>query len=175
MCYFQLILQSGYDKKNMKSLILAGCCNITASALEEVLQLFPCISYVDIRGCYQLKDLKTKFQHVKWIKSSGSSSKIRSLKQITEQSYSTYMGDFDETDQSYRRDPSNLPFRQGFYKRSKLLNARKSSAVLSRDAQMRRWLQRKSGNGYKKMEEFIANSLKDIMRGNRFDFFIPKV
>jgi hypothetical protein len=62
-----------------------------------------------------------------------------------------------------------------FYKRSKLLDARKSSAVLSRDAQMRRLMQRQAENSYRKMEAFIINRLKEIMKGNRFEFFIPKV
>lgn len=199
--YFQLVLQGGYNKKNVASLVLAGCTNISASVLEEVLHLFPCICYIDVRGCNQFNDLKPKFQNVKWIKSFSlsnlknyeeSHSKIRSLKQITEKSYSMSktlrglggqlddsdeLGNFDYSESSLvdRKDSSSLPFRQGFYKRAKVLDARKSRAVLSRDAQMRRWLQRKSESGYRKMEEFIANSLKDIMKGNKFEFFIPKV
>ncbi|XP_072970042.1 histone-lysine N-methyltransferase ATXR3 [Typha angustifolia] len=193
-------IMDGYDKKKITSLVLTGCCNVSASTLEEILQIFPCISYIDIRNCSQFVDLKDKFQHVKWVKNFGSSSvkryeesysKIRSLKQITEKGYSTSkkskglgyqlddsdeMGDFDyEPGFLDRKDSSSLPFRQGFYKRSKLLDARKSSGVLSRDAQMRQWLQRKSENGYRKIEDFVASSLKDIMKGNRFDFFIPKV
>ncbi|XP_029117517.2 histone-lysine N-methyltransferase ATXR3 [Elaeis guineensis] len=194
-------IMGGYDKKNVASLVLAGCTNISASVLEEVLQLFPCISYIDVRGCNQFNDLKPKFQNLKWIKSFSlsniknyeeSHSKIRSLKQITEKSYSMSkslrglgsqlddsdeLGDFGYNESSLvdRKDSSSLPFRQGFYKRAKVLDARKSSAVLSRDAQMRRWLQRKSESGYRKMEEFIANSLKDIMKGNKFEFFIPRV
>ncbi|XP_008793621.3 histone-lysine N-methyltransferase ATXR3-like [Phoenix dactylifera] len=195
-----LSIMGGYDKKNVTSLVLAGCANISASVLEEVLQQFTCISYIDIRGCSQLNDLKPKFQNVKWIKSFNSGnvknyedshSKIRSLKQITEKSYSlsntfralgSQLDDSDELDFGCsesslvdRKDSSSLSFRQGFYKRAKLLDARKSSADLSRDAQVRRWLQRKTESGYRKMEEFIANSLKDIMKGNKFEFFIPKV
>ena len=74
-----------------------------------------------------------------------------------------------------RKDSSSHPFRQGVYKRAKPFDARKSSAAMSRDAQMRRWLHRKSENGYRKMEEFIAVNLNDIMKENTFEFFIPKV
>jgi hypothetical protein len=73
------------------------------------------------------------------------------------------------------RENANLSFGQGFYKRSKLLDARKSSAVLSRDAQMRRLMQRQAESSYRKMQEFVINRLREIMKSNRFEFFIPKV
>jgi [histone H3]-lysine4 N-trimethyltransferase ATXR3 len=40
---------------------------------------------------------------------------------------------------------------------------------------MRRLMQRQAENSYRKMEAFIINRLKEIMKGNRFEFFIPKV
>jgi hypothetical protein len=46
---------------------------------------------------------------------------------------------------------------------------------LSRDAEMRHLMQRQAENSYRKMEEFVINRLREIMRSNRFDFFIPKV
>lgn len=171
-----LALQSGYDKKNVTSVNLSGCSNISASVLEEVLQLFSCINLVDIRGCNQFKDLKLKFQNVKWLKDYGlcsaksledSHSKIRSLKQINEKS--NYASNLDG------KDSSNYPFRQSDYKRTKIFDARKSSALLSRDARMRQLLRKKSENVYRKMEEYISSSLKDIMKGNRFEFFRSKV
>jgi [histone H3]-lysine4 N-trimethyltransferase ATXR3 len=56
-----------------------------------------------------------------------------------------------------------------------LFDARKFSAVLSRDVEMRRLIKRQAENSYRKMEEFVINRLREIMRSNRFDFFIPKV
>lgn len=165
---FQNIM-GGCKKEKLTSLVLTGCSNIGAYMLEEVLQLFPCLSSIDIRGCSQLKDLIPKFQNIMWIysyktkNSEESYSKIKSLKQIANNE--SFM---DKKD-------SGHPFRQGVYKRAKPFDARKSSEVLSRDAQMRRWLHRKSENGYRKLEEFIAVNLKDIMKGNSFEFFIPKV
>ncbi|XP_035819342.1 histone-lysine N-methyltransferase ATXR3-like [Zea mays] len=40
---------------------------------------------------------------------------------------------------------------------------------------MRHLMQRQAENSYRKMEEFVINRLREIMRSNRFDFFIPKV
>jgi hypothetical protein len=178
--------------QNIRTLVLTGCSNLSSLALAEVLKRFPHISYVHIQGCSQLGDLKNKFQHVKWIKSSlnpdASYQKIRSLKQIDDGSNSTskagriltsQMGGSDELDGYFadisNRESSTLSFGQGFYKRSKWLDIRKSSAVLSRDAQMRRLMQRKAENSYRKMEEFVINKLKEIMKSSRFDFFVPKV
>jgi hypothetical protein len=42
---------------------------------------------------------------------------------------------------------------------------------LSRDAEMRCLMQRQAENSYRKMEEFVINRLREIMRSNRFDFF----
>lgn len=170
--FINIVLQEGYEKERLTSLNLTGCSNISACVLEEVLRLFPCISLINIRGCSQLKELISKFQNVKWIKSPSynknteeSYSKLKSLKLINN----------SESSLVDRKDSSNHPFRQGVYKRAKPFDARKSSAVMSRDAQMRRWMHRKSENGYRKMEGFIAINLKDIMKENIFEFFIPKV
>jgi hypothetical protein len=56
-----------------------------------------------------------------------------------------------------------------------VFDARKSSSILSRDARMRRWAVKKSENSYTRMEGFLAAGLKDIMKENIFDFFVPKV
>lgn len=187
-------MQGCYDEKNLTSLVLTGCYNVSASALEEVLRLFPCISYIDIRGCNQFKEIQAKHPNISWIKRSGlcktknheeSYSKIRSLKQITG-TYRSLGSHLEESDdlENYcngefncldRKNLSCLKFTPGVYKRPKLVDARRSSELLSRDAQMRRWLHRKTEISYKKMEEFIANTLKDIMRGSKSEFFMPKV
>ncbi|XP_020270405.1 histone-lysine N-methyltransferase ATXR3-like isoform X2 [Asparagus officinalis] len=160
-------IMDGYDRKRLISLTLTGCSNVSASVLEEILHLFPCICSLDIRGCSQFKELLPKFQNVKWRKSSlydymnseESYPKIKSLKQITN----------DESTLGDRKDSSSHPFRQGVYKRAKPFDARKSSEVMSRDAQMKRWLHRKSENGYRKMEKFIAVAqIEDRMRNGYY-------
>ena len=78
---------------------------------------------------------------------------------------------FDSVD---KRDNKQL-FRQNLYKRSKLYDARKSSSILSRDARTRRWAIKKSESGYKRMEEFLALRLREIMKTNSCDFFVSKV
>ncbi|KAL5976100.1 hypothetical protein ACLOJK_020430 [Asimina triloba] len=196
---FQNIM-SCYDKTKIMSIVLMGCTDISPGALEDILQAFSSVSSVDVRGCSQFLELKNKFKNVKWIRnhnsyasniSDDSYTKMRSLKQITEKSYSnlkafkgsdSYLDDSSEMMDSIdyyssldRKDSTNNAFRQSCYKRTKLLNARKSSSILSRDARMRQWLHRKSENGYKMMEEFLALSLKDIMKENTCQFFIPKV
>lgn len=189
-------LQSGYGKDKINSVLLVGCINISSSTLEEILCSFPCLSTIDIRGCSQFSELVLKFQNVNWIKSrysrgmknfDDSHSKMRSLKQITDKSSSASKfkalgGDTDDFgdlkqyfDSVNKRDSSNQLFRRSLYKRSKLFDARRSSSILSRDARMRQWSIKKSENGYKRMEEFLASSLKDIMKENTFDFFVPKV
>jgi [histone H3]-lysine4 N-trimethyltransferase ATXR3 len=138
---------------------------------------------VNIQGCNDLGDLQYTFHHVKWINSS-----LKSMKQTGDvnnhtsklaRNLTNQLGGSDELDGYFadisNRENADLSFGQGFYKRSKLLDARKSSAVLSRDAQMRRLMQRQAENSYRKMEAFIINRLKEIMKGNRFEFFIPKV
>jgi [histone H3]-lysine4 N-trimethyltransferase ATXR3 len=138
---------------------------------------------VNIQGCNGLGDLQYTFHHVKWIDSS-----LKSMKQMGDvnnhtsklaRNLTNQLGGSDELDGYFadisNRENADLSFGQGFYKRSKLLDARKSSAVLSRDAQMRRLMQRQAENSYRKMEAFIINRLKEIMKGNRFEFFIPKV
>ncbi|XP_042407759.1 histone-lysine N-methyltransferase ATXR3-like isoform X1 [Zingiber officinale] len=195
------MLMGGFGRKNLTSISLMGCVNVTTSVVEEVLQLFPHISFVDIRGCCQFKELQIKYPKVMWIGRSGSAktkffeeshSKTRSLRQIAENNFPlsrTYrslngylddsddLGNFaiDEPNSFNRNSISGLQFKQGFYKRPKLLDSRRSSELLSRDAQMRRWLHRKSENSYKKMEEFIASSLRSITRGSKSEIFIPKI
>jgi len=187
-----IFLQHAYEKEKINSIILRGCVNITAEMLEKVLLSFPGLFTVDIRGCNQFGELTLKFSNVKWIKSRSShltkisedSHKIRSLKNITEltssvsKSSSIGIDDFgqlkDYFDSVDKRDTKQL-FRQNLYKRSKLYDARKSSSILSRDARTRRWAIKKSESGYKRMEEFLATRLREIMKTNSCDFFVPKV
>jgi hypothetical protein len=174
-------LQNGYSEEKINSMVLKGCTNITSLTLEEILHSFPCISSIDIRGCGQFDDLARKFANMNWVKS-----KIRTLKQITEKTSSSSkkgrgcdIDDFGELKDYFnsvdKRDSANQLFRRSLYKRSKLFDARKSSSILSRDARMRRWAIKKSENSYKRMEEFLLSGLKDIMKENNFDFFVPKV
>ncbi|KAE8730367.1 Histone-lysine N-methyltransferase ATXR3 [Hibiscus syriacus] len=184
-----------YNKEKINSMILTGCTNISPSTLEDFLRVFPSLSSIDIRGCSQFGELMVKFPNLRWFKSTSlhtmtisdeSNSKIRSLKQITEKTSSglkTGLGnaidDFGELKSYFesvdRRDSTNQLFRQSLYRRSKLFDARKSSSILSREARIRRWAIKKSENGYKRMEEFLASSLWDIMKENTSDFFVPKV
>ncbi|KAE8654805.1 Histone-lysine N-methyltransferase ATXR3 [Hibiscus syriacus] len=184
-----------YDKEKINSMILVGCTSISTSTLEEVLRVFPSLSYLDVRGCGQFEELMVKFPNLKWFKSRSlhamtilddSNSKIRNLKQITEKTSAglkTGLGnaidDFGELKSYFesvdRRDSANQLFRQSLYRRSKLFDARKSSSILSREARIRRWAIKKSENGYKRMEEFLASSIRDIMKENTSDFFVPKV
>lgn len=191
-----LFLQSGYGKEKINSMVLIGCTNITPHTLEEILGSLPCLSNIDIRGCSQFGELVIKFQNLNWIKSRSSrgtkmhddsDSKLKSLKYITEKSsyvsrskvLGNDMDDFSEMkvylDSVDKRDSANHSFRGSLYKRSKLFDARRSSSILSRNARMRRLSIKKSENGYKRMEEFVASSLKDIMKENTSDFFVPKV
>ncbi|PWA74297.1 F-box domain, cyclin-like protein [Artemisia annua] len=168
-------IMNGYNKDKITSLVLRGCTKITASMLEEVLGLLPCLSSVDIRGCSQFEDLASKFSNIIWVKSRTSHSAMRN-KQLAESSHvedSSGLRDYFES--LDKRDASNQLFRRSLYKRSKVFDARKSSSMLSRDAQLRRLAMKKSENGYKRMKEFLALGLKDIMRENTFEFFIPKV
>ena len=171
-------------------MVLFGCTNVSSAVLEEILLSFPCLSSVDIRGCSQLIDLPIQFPNISWTKRrlpgrrtlEESNSKIRSLKQLSEKTPVSYKpttlgGDFELKeyfDSVNKRDSANQ-FRRSLYRRSKLLDARKSSSIISRDARMRRWAMKKSANGYKRMEGFLASGLKDIMKENIFDFFVPKV
>ena len=189
-----ICLQNAYEKDKIESIVLIGCTNITAGMLEKILLLFPGLSTVDIRGCSQFGELTLKFTNVKWIKSHSShitkiaseSHKIRSVKQFAEQTSSvskvSILGsrdDFGELkdyfDSVDKRDSAKQLFRQNLYKRSKLYDARKSSSILSRDARTRRWSIKKSESGYKRMEQFLASSLREIMKANSCDFFMPKV
>ncbi|XP_022742735.1 histone-lysine N-methyltransferase ATXR3-like isoform X2 [Durio zibethinus] len=188
-------IMNGYNKEKMNSMILIGCTNIIPSTLEDVLHLFPSLWYIDIRGCSQFGELTVKFPNLRWFKSRSlhamtitdeSNSKVRSLKQITEKTSSglktgsgSAIDDFGELKSYFesvdKRDSANQLFCQSLYRRSKLFDARKSSSILSREARIRRWAIKKSENGYKRMEEFLTSSLRDIMKENTFDFFVPKV
>ncbi|KAA8526466.1 hypothetical protein F0562_008331 [Nyssa sinensis] len=174
-------IMNGYNKEKITALVLLGCTYVTSSMVEEILQSFTCLSYIDIRGCSQFGELADKFPNINWVRSGGAHTKLRSLQLITENtsSLNSHMEDssglrdyFESLD---RRDSANQLFRRSLYKRSKLIDARRSSSILSRDAHLRRLAIKKSENGYKRMEEFLASSLKDIMRGNTLDFFVPKV
>ena len=157
-----------------------------------MLAQLPHISYVHIQGCSQLWDMRSRFRHIKWIRNSLKPEelvqKIKSLKQIDDgndypskvaRNLTSQLGGSDELDGYFadisNRENASLSFGQGFYKRSKWLDARKSSAFISKDAQLRRLMQRKAENSYRKMEEFVMNRLREIMKSSRFDFFIPKV
>lgn len=180
-------LQNGYNKEKVTSLVLRGCTNITPGMLEEILRLLPCLSCIDIRGCSQFDDLAFKFPNINWVKSRGLHSKAKSLKHITEGTSSVFRtynsvdnkmedssGLRDYLESLDKRDTNQL-FRRSLYKRSKLFDARRSSSILSRGAHLRNLAIKRSGNGYKRMEEFLASSLKDIMRENTYNFFVPKV
>ena len=175
-------------------MILIGCTCITPGTLEDIIGYFPSLSSIDIRGCSQFWDLADKFSNLNWIKSRirgmkvfESYSKIKALKQITERTsvskplkgMGAHVDDSSELKEYFdsvdRRESASQSFRRSYYKRSKLFDARRSSSILSRDARMRRWSIKKSENGYKRMEEFLASNLRDIMKENTFDFFVPKV
>lgn len=185
---FYLSMQNTYNKEKICTLVLRGCTGVTSSMLEELLKSYPSLSSVDIRGCSLLEDLVSKFPNINWIGTHDSHLKTRSLKYLTDQSSAVSRtsnginsqiedssGLRDYLENSDRRESANRLFRQSLYKRSKLFDARKSSSILSRDAHLRRWAMRKSGNGYKRMEEYLALSLRDIMKENTFEFFVPKV
>ncbi|KAF7805830.1 putative histone-lysine N-methyltransferase ATXR3 [Senna tora] len=186
-------VMNGYEKDKIRSVILTGCTNITADMLEKIILSFTCLSTIDIRGCSQFRQLTPKFSNVKWIKSQSlritkiaeEPHKIGTLKRISEQisSFSQNNGlgtmdDFGELKDYFNsvdeRDMSKQLFRQNLYKRSKLYDARRSSSILSRDARTRQWAIKKS-DGYKRMEEFLSSSLRDIMKANSCDIFVPKV
>lgn len=179
-------MQNGYNKEKVTSLVLRGCTNITSGTLEEVLQLLPSISSVDIRGCNQFDDLTSRFPSISWIVGHLSQSRTRSLKNINDRNSSVFKTSYssqnedssglrDYLESSSARDSANQLFRRSLYKRSKLFDAKRSSSILSRGAHLRHLAFKKSGNGYKKMEEFLTSSLKGIMKENTFDFFEAKV
>ncbi|KAG0503619.1 hypothetical protein HPP92_003691 [Vanilla planifolia] len=177
----------GYDKRKLMSLVLTGCSNISANLLEEVLQVYPSITTVFIKGCNQFNELKAKLQSITWLKHNRSQrnndeshANIRSLKLMTEKNYfasrglkssGIYLDDSDSGDFGNHC----TTFRHGFYKRAKILDGRKSSSILSRDAQMRNWMHRKTETGYRKLEEYVTLRLKSIMKGNSYEFFTTKV
>ncbi|KAF9663308.1 hypothetical protein SADUNF_Sadunf17G0026700 [Salix dunnii] len=171
-------IMNGYNTEKINAMVLAGCKNITSGMLEEILRSFPCLSSIDIRGCAQFTELALRFPNISWLKSrtrisEESNSKLRSLKQISERD------DFGELKEYFdsvnKRDSANQLFRRSLYKRSKVFDARKSSSILPRDARMRRWAVKKSENSYRRIEGFLASGLKDIMKENTFEFFVPKL
>ncbi|XP_074355516.1 histone-lysine N-methyltransferase ATXR3-like isoform X1 [Apium graveolens] len=177
---------NGYDKEKVTSLVLRGCTNITLGTLEEVLQLLPSISSVDIRGCNQFDDLISRFPSITWVGDRLSLLRTRSLKHINDRTSSVFKTSYgsqnedssglrDYLESSSARDSANQLFRRSLYKRSKLFDAKRSSSILSRGAHLRQLAFKKSGNGYRKMEEFLTASLKGIMKENTFDFFEAKV
>ncbi|XAR55424.1 hypothetical protein NMG60_11035491 [Bertholletia excelsa] len=179
---------NGYKKERITSLVLRGCTNISSGMLEEIIKLFPSVCYIDIRGCSQFGDLADKFANIHWVRSRGLNSRTRSLKLINERSSSlfkshngldTHVDDSsglrDYFESLNRRDSANQLFHKSLYKRSKIFDARRSSSILSRDAHLRRLAIKKSENSYKRMEEFLALGLKDIMKENTYEFFVPKV
>ncbi|XP_073279990.1 histone-lysine N-methyltransferase ATXR3-like [Primulina huaijiensis] len=176
-----LNIMNDYKKERITSLLLRGCTDISSGMLEELLRSFPSVSAIDIRGCTQLEDLVCKFPNIIWVKNQGHLLKTRSLSQLTDKVSSTPYHTDDSSglkeylESSDKRDSENQLFRHNLYKRSKLFDARKSSSILSRDAQLRRLAMKKAGNGYKRMEDFIATSLRDIMKDNTFEFFGAKV
>ncbi|CAA3014364.1 histone-lysine N-methyltransferase ATXR3 [Olea europaea subsp. europaea] len=182
-----LKIMNDYNKEKITSLFLRGCTGITSGTLEEVLLSFPYLSSIDIRGCSQLEDLVCKFPNINWVRS-RTNVKTRSLTHITDKSSSAskpYSGLDSKMEDSSglkeylesldKRNSANQFFRRSLYKRSKLFDARKSSSILSRDAQLRRLAMKKFENGFKRMEKFIVLSLRDIMKENTFEFFEPKV
>lgn len=175
------ILQDDYNKEKITSLILRGCTGITSGMLEELLQSLPFLSSIDIRGCTQFEDLVQKFPNINWVRNRNAHMKIRSLNHLTDRNQSV-SNQMDESnglkeylESSDKRDSANQLFRRSLYKRSKLFDARKSTSILSRDAQLRRLAIKKAGNGFRRMEEYVAKSLRDIMRENTIEFFVPKV
>lgn len=162
-----------------------GCTSITPVGLEEMLHAFPSICSLDVRGCNQFGDVVLKFPHIEWLKSRSlpsseeSSGSKRSLNQtkesvsfVSKKGLSGNVDEYGELKDYFERDSS---FRRSLYRRSKVFDARKSSSISSRDARIRRWAMKKSENEYKRIEQFLASSLRDIMKENAFDFFVPKV
>ncbi|XP_071698145.1 histone-lysine N-methyltransferase ATXR3-like [Rutidosis leptorrhynchoides] len=165
-------IMNGYNKEKVTSLVVRGCTKITPTMFESLLRMLPCLSFIDIRGCSQFEDLVSKFPHVTWVRTRAPQSTMTKLDTQVEDS-SGLRDYFESLD---KRDASNKLFRTSMYKRSKVFDARKSSSMmLSRDAQLRRLAIKKSENGYKRMKEFLALGLKDIMKENTFEFFVPKV
>ncbi|XP_011100313.1 histone-lysine N-methyltransferase ATXR3-like isoform X2 [Sesamum indicum] len=176
-----LKIMNGYKKEKITSLLLRGCTGITSGMLEELLQSFPFLSSIDVRGCPQLEELVCKFPNINWLKNRVPHVKIRSLNHLPDRSSSASHQMEDSSglkeylESSDKRDSANQLFRRSLYKRSKLFDARKSSSILSRDAQLRRLAVKKTGNGYKRMEGYIVTGLQDIMSENTFEFFESKV
>ncbi|KAL6570677.1 hypothetical protein OROGR_000227 [Orobanche gracilis] len=176
-----LKVMNDYKRERITSLLLRGCTGLTSGTLEELLQSFPFMLSIDIRGCTQFEDLVGKFPNINWVRTRGPYLRFRSLNHLTDcgSSISSQMEDSsglkEYLESSDKRDSKNQLFRRSLYKRSKLFDARKSSSIFSRDAQLRRLSIKKTVNEYKRMEEYIATVLHDIMSKNTFEFFEPKV
>ncbi|XP_078428561.1 SET domain protein 2 [Wolffia australiana] len=174
-----------YDKSSISSLTLSNCANISAAALEEILQSFTGIATVDIRGCTQFKELVCSFQNIKWIRSrssqivknlDGSFSKTRCLKWVADKNLSSSRSsNIIRGELANPKDTIFPTFRQGCYERRRLPETRKSSSAFTRHAQLRQLQRKKSLTAYRKMEEFIRTKLKEIMKENTFDFFVLRV
>ncbi|XP_071726293.1 histone-lysine N-methyltransferase ATXR3-like isoform X2 [Rutidosis leptorrhynchoides] len=172
-------IMNGYNKERITSLVVRGCTKITPTMLEDIIRLFPSLSSIDIRGCSQFEDLVPKFPNVTWVRTRASQSTMTNNRLTERRVIDSHVEDssglrdyFESLD---KRDASNQLFRRSMYKRSKVFDARKSSSMLSRDAQLRRLAMKKSENGYKRMKQFLALGLKEIMKENTFGYFIPKV
>ncbi|CAA6671908.1 unnamed protein product [Spirodela intermedia] len=160
---FQSIM-SGYDKNNISSMKLSRCSNISATALEEILQSFTSITSIDIRGCNQFKELILLFQNVKWIKS-RSSQNIKNL----DESYSNQEEAIsDRDDLGNSKDPGVHTFRQGYYKRTRVPDALKSSSALTRHAQLRQLLRKKSVTAYRKWKNSLVAEIEDKIRNGHY-------
>ncbi|KAL3645405.1 hypothetical protein CASFOL_010585 [Castilleja foliolosa] len=177
-----LKIMNDYKRERITSLFLRGCTGITSGMLEELLQSYPFVSSIDIRGCTQFEDLVGKFPNINWLSNQVPHFKFRSLNHLTEGGSSSISNQMEDSsglkeylESSDKRDSTNQLFRRSLYKRSKLFDARKSSSILSRDAQLRRLTIKKTGNEYKRVEAYIATTLQDIMSKNTFEFFEPKV
>ncbi|CAA0808615.1 Histone-lysine N-methyltransferase ATXR3 [Striga hermonthica] len=176
-----LKIMNDYKGERITSLLFRGCTGITSAMLEGLLQSFPRTSSVDIRGCNQFEDLVGKFPNINWVRNPGPPLKFRSLNHLADggTSISNQMEDSsglkEYLESSDKRDSANQLFRRSLYKRSKLFDARKSSSILSRDAQLRRLSIKKTGIEYKRMERYIATVIQEIMSKNTFKFFEPKV
>ncbi|XP_074303506.1 histone-lysine N-methyltransferase ATXR3 isoform X2 [Silene latifolia] len=183
-------IMRGYSKEMIKALVLDGCINISSLVLEEILQSFTCISSVEIKGCNQFEELIIRFPNVTWVKERRTTDesyfRTRSLKQISEQassvmksSHESYVDESsglkDYFERVEKRGANNQSFRQITYKRTKIGDTRKSALVQAREARMRHLAMKKAGCGYRKMEEFLVLSLKEITKENASNYLVRKV
>ncbi|KAF3777531.1 Histone-lysine N-methyltransferase [Nymphaea thermarum] len=200
---FQNIM-GGYNKEKLLSIVLTGCTNISAGALDEILQSFPSVSSIDIRRCKQFSDLPQKFHGVKRRKSYShlvideinadeDANKIWNHKQVNAKSplisralrgLDGYLDDKRSTRDSLSLDgfsgrDSVRKLYPNKFKNSKSVGSRKFPSILPRNARMKGLFPGKSlplsMRSYKKKEGLLAVGIKEIMRENTFEFFLPKV